>query len=63
MSVFDAALFKLLFDFVKSEGGPTLPYSPLQSAVINNKQLIAVITYFKNLKDIIDRPIDISNRN
>jgi hypothetical protein len=42
MSVFDAAFFKLLFDFVQSIGGPTQTFSPLTAAMINNKQLISV---------------------
>ena len=42
MSIFDAAFFKLLFDYVKSSGGPTLDASPIESAIINNKQFVAV---------------------
>jgi hypothetical protein len=42
MSIFDAAFFKLLFDYVKSTGGPAFDTSPIESAIINNKQLIAV---------------------
>ena len=51
MSVFDAAIFKLLFEFVQSKGGPTINYSPLTSAKINNKKLISVkkIGNFLNL--------------
>jgi hypothetical protein len=42
MAVFDAAFFKLLFDFVKSNGGSTPAFSPLTAAIVNNKQLISV---------------------
>ena len=42
MSVFDAALFKLLFDFAKSNGGSPPGYSPIESAIVNNKQFVAV---------------------
>ncbi len=42
MSIFDAAFFKLLFDYVKSTGGPPFDTSPIESAIINNKQFVAV---------------------
>jgi hypothetical protein len=42
MSVFDAAFFKLLFDFVKSNGGTPPGYSPIESAIVNNKQFVEV---------------------
>ncbi len=42
MSIFDAAFFKLLFDYVKSTGGPPFDTSPIESAIINNKQFVTV---------------------
>jgi hypothetical protein len=42
MANFDAAFFKLLFDYVKSTGGPSFDISPIESATINNKPLVAV---------------------
>jgi len=48
MSVFDAALFKMFFDFVKANGGPKIPWTPLEAAILNNKQLFTVS---KRVKD------------
>jgi len=42
MSVFDAAIFNLFFEFVQSNGGPTIKYSPLTSAKVNSKKLVSV---------------------
>ena len=43
MDVFDAAFFKLLFDFIKKNGGPDPGLSPLAAAQITNKVLTQVI--------------------
>jgi hypothetical protein len=42
MSIFDAAFFKMLFEFAKRNGGLPLPYSPIQYAIVNNKQFTSV---------------------
>jgi len=42
MDIFDAALFKIFFDFVKASGGPAIPWTPIQAAILNNKQLYSV---------------------
>ena len=43
MDVFDAAFFKLLFVFIKKNGGPDPGLSPIAAAQITNKILTQVI--------------------
>ena len=42
MDIFDAALFKIFFDFIKANGGPTVPWTPIEAAILNNKQVFSV---------------------
>ena len=44
MDLFDASLFKKLFEFVSGVGGPALNVTPLEAAIVNNKQFLTVST-------------------
>ena len=50
MNNFDAALFKLFLEFVKSSGGPDESISPILAAIANNK------AYFGEVKTKLTQP-------
>jgi hypothetical protein len=49
MSFFDASIFELLFDFAKERGESAMPKSPIEYALINNKQFVEVSGVFFEL--------------
>ncbi len=40
--IFDAAFIKLFLDFVKENGGPITSTTPIEMAMVNNKQFFEV---------------------
>jgi hypothetical protein len=42
MDIFDAALIKMFYDFVKTNGGPSSSSTPIETAIVNNKQFVSV---------------------
>ena len=42
MDIFDAALIKMFYHFVKTNGGPSSSSTPIETAIVNNKQFVSV---------------------
>ena len=42
LDVVNAALFKLFFDYIKMNEGLSVPWSPIEAAILNNKQFLDV---------------------